>query len=608
MDIDGWLRRIGLTQYAEMFRANDIDGELLRRMTNDDLKDIGVVSFGHRKKLLEAIAELGSAPAAPPAALAMPTLIPTVVAPPPTSASVDAVGSVQRLMSPRMTLPIDRPEIIARPGRETLDPDDWSEALAISRAILDDAVAYLRDVRDRPVWKEMPPEVRASFDAPLPRKPELLAEVYREVAETVMAYPMGNVHPRFWAWYMGSSNFTGAIGDFLAAIQGSNLGGGSHAAALMDRQVVDWLKTMVGFPHSASGTLVSGGSMANIVGLAVARNVKAGVDVRELGVAAIEKSLCFYGSDQIHSCHRKAMEALGLGNQALRRIPTDRALRMDVDALRAAIAKDRADGLAPCCVIATAGSVNTGAIDDLPALAALASEEDLWLHVDGCIGALIAIAPRNAYRVAGIEKADSLALDPHKWLHAPFEAGCALVRDASAHRATFAVTPEYLQSAPRGLASGEWLHEWGLQTSRGFRALKIWMALKEHGVEKFGRLIDQDIDHAHRLSALIEAEPDLELVAPTNINIVCFRYRPSGLDSAALKELNTEIMLRLQEEGLAAVSDTTVQGRHCLRAAINNYRTRGEDLELLVRETLRLGRAIVTHGAAGRETDFQDQY
>jgi aromatic-L-amino-acid/L-tryptophan decarboxylase len=174
-----------------------------------------------------------------------------------------------------------------------------------------------------------------------------------------------------------------------------------------------------------------------------------------------------------------------------------------------------------------------------------------------------------------------------------------LVRDASAHRATFAVTPEYLQSAPRGLASGEWLHEWGLQTSRGFRALKIWMALKEHGVEKFGRLIDQDIDHAHRLSALIEAEPELELVAPTNINIVCFRYRPSGLDSAALKELNTEIMLRLQEEGLAAVSDTTVLGHHCLRAAINNHRTRGEDLELLVRETLRLGRAIATHGAAG---------
>jgi glutamate/tyrosine decarboxylase-like PLP-dependent enzyme len=486
----------------------------------------------------------------------------------------------------------------ARAGPETLDPDDWSEALAVSHGILEDAVAYLRDVRDRPVWKEMPQDVRAFFDAPPPTKPEPLAAVYREVAETVMAYPMGNVHPRFWAWYMGSSNFTGAIGDFLAAVQGSNLGGGSHAAALMDQQVVDWLKAMVGFPRSASGTLVSGGSMANIIGLAVARNVKAAVDVREFGVAAIEKPLRFYGSDQIHSCHRKAMEALGLGNRALRRVPTDRALRIDVDALRAEIVEDRSRGYAPCCVIATAGTVNTGAIDDLPALAALAHEEDLWLHVDGCIGALIAIAPQNAYRVAGVEKADSLALDPHKWLHAPFEAGCALVKDASAHRNAFAVTPEYLESTPRGLASGQWLHEWGLQTSRGFRALKIWMALKEHGVEKFGRLIDQDIDHAHRLSALIEAEPELELVAPTNINIVCFRYRPAGLDSGALKELNTEIMLRLQEAGLAAVSDTTVHGEHCLRAAINNHRTREEDLELLVCETLRLGRAIVTHGAA----------
>src|SRR6185312_5790404 len=178
--------------------------------------------------------------------------------------------------------------------------------------------------------------------------------------------------------------------------------------------------------------------------------------VRELGVAAIEKSLCFYGSDQIHSCHRKAMEALGLGNRALRRIPTDRALRMDVEALRAAIAKDRADGLAPCCVIATAGSVNTGAIDDLPALAELAKEEDLWFHVDGCIGALIAIAPRNAYRVSGIERADSVALDPHKWLHTPFEAGCALVRDASAHYNPFAVSSEYQQTASRGAATGKW--------------------------------------------------------------------------------------------------------------------------------------------------------
>ncbi|MGX5839576.1 pyridoxal phosphate-dependent decarboxylase family protein [Mesorhizobium sp. ArgA1] len=477
---------------------------------------------------------------------------------------------------------------------ETLDPSDWADVQILSHRIVDDAVAYLRDVRERPVWQEMPGDVRDFFTGSLPQLPTPLADIYGDVVDKVMPYPMGNIHPRFWAWYMGSSNFTGALGDFLAAIQGSNLGGGNHAAALMDSQVVDWCKQMTGMPASASGTLVSGGSMANIIGLTVARNTKAGIDVREHGVAAIEKPLRFYGSDQIHSCHRKGMEALGLGNRALRRIASDASLRIDIRALRAAIAEDRAAGFKPACIIGNAGTVNTGAIDDLRALAKLAHEEDMWFHVDGCIGALIAIAPENAHRVGGLEWADSIALDPHKWLHAPFEAGCALVRDASAHRTTFAVTPEYLESTPRGLASGQWLHDYGLQTSRGFKALKVWMALREHGVEKFGRLIDQNIAQGHYLSSLIEAEPALELAAPTSINIVCFRYRAERLDGERAKALNTEIMLRLQEDGIAAISDTTVQGRHCLRVAINNHRTRREDLDLLVAEMVRLGNEIAS--------------
>lgn len=476
-------------------------------------------------------------------------------------------------------------------AEETLDPLDWAEMQALSHRVVDDAVDYLRDVRDRPVWREMPAEVRGGFAAPLPRFPSPLADVYDEVSRTVMSYPMGNIHPRFWSWYMGSGNFAGALGDFLAAIQGSNLGGGNHAAALMDSQVVNWCKQMLGFPASASGTLVSGGSMANIVGLTVARNVKADIDVREHGVAAIERPLRFYGSDQLHSCHRKAMEALGLGNAALRRIPTDTSLQIDIAALRTAISQDRAAGFKPACVIGNAGTVNTGAIDHLRTLAELAHEEGLWFHVDGCIGALIAIAPENGHRVAGIDRADSIALDPHKWLHAPFEVGCALVRDAAAHRRTFAVTPEYLESTPRGLASGEWLHDYGLQTTRGFRALKVWMALKQHGVEKFGRLIDQNIAQATYLAGIIEAEPLLELAMPPAINIVCFRYQP-GLAGERLKALNTEIMLRLQEEGIAALSDTTVHGQHWLRVAIANHRTRRGDLDLLVREMVRLGGEI----------------
>lgn len=485
--------------------------------------------------------------------------------------------------------------------RETLDPKDWEPVRDLARRIVDDAVDYTRDVRERPVWRSMPPEVRARFQRPLPQAGRPLEEVYDDLARNMLPYPMGNIHPRFWMWYMGSSNFTGALGDFLAAILGSNLGGGDHAAAEIDKQVVSWLKEMIGYPAEASGTLVSGGSVANLIGLTVARNRMSGIDLRELGVGALKAPMRFYGSEQLHSCHRIAMEAMGLGNRALRRVPTDKSCRMDISELRAAIAEDRAAGVSPACVIATVGTVNTGAIDDLEAIADLCGEHGLWLHVDGCIGALLAVAPEGKALVRGIARADSIALDPHKWLHAPFEVGCALVRDADAQLGSFSVTPEYLENTPRGIASGTWLHDFGLQTSRGFRALKVWMALEQHGVAKFGRLIDQDLAHARYLTARIEATPDLAICFPTSINIVCFRYDPGGLPEIALKRLNTEIMLRMQEAGVAAVSDTTVQGRHCLRAALNNHRTTRTDLDLLVEEVVRQGRMILLEEAAGLE-------
>ncbi len=493
--------------------------------------------------------------------------------------------------SPRQSVgAYTQPELLAT--LETLDPPDWSSVSALAHRIIDDAVGHLGRVRERPVWQPLPEEIEALYQAPVPDRPTPLEDVYRQVKDTVLAYPMGNIHPRFWSWYMGSGNFTGALGDFLAAIQGSNLGGGRHAAALVDQQVVGWLRDIIGFPKAASGTLVSGGSVANLVGLTVARNAMAGIDLREEGVAALKEPMRFYASDQVHSCHRKAVETLGLGNKALRRIPTDSRYRIDLEALRAAIAEDRARGFRPACVIGTAGTVNSGAVDDLTALAGIAAEENLWFHVDGCIGALLSIAPENAWRVKGIERADSVALDPHKWLHAPFEVGCALVRDRAKHRETFAVSPEFLQGMPRGIASGQWLHEFGFQTSRGFVALKVWMALMEHGIAKFARLIDQNVAQAAFLADLVRSNPPLELIVEPEINIVCFRYAPEGLNEERLKETNLEIMLRLQETGVAALSDTTIRGKHCLRAAICNHRTRPDDLNLLISEVLRIGSEI----------------
>jgi aromatic-L-amino-acid/L-tryptophan decarboxylase len=474
-------------------------------------------------------------------------------------------------------------------GEETLDPDDWNTARTAAHRIVDDAVEHLSHVRARPVWREMPDHVRAAFLTPVPDQPTSLDEVYGELTENLMPYPMGNVHPRFWGWYMGAGNFTGALADFLAAIDGSNLGGGNTAAAQLDRQTVNWLKEMMGFPANSSGTLTSGGSMANMAGLTVARNAMAGVDVRAEGVTNLPQPLRFYASDQVHSCHQKAMETLGLGSRALVHVASDADFRMDIAALEKAITEDRAAGMRPACVIATAGTTNTGSIDDLKAVGELCRRERLWFHIDGCIGALIRIAPGHRHLVDGIEDADSLALDPHKWLHAPFEAGCALVRDAKLHYATFSLHPEYLEEKPRGVAAGEYLFDYGFELSRGFKALKIWMGLKEHGTEKFGRLIDQNIAQGAYLTELIAAAPSLELMAPTAINIVCFRYRIEGADEAAHEALNTEIMLRLQEAGTAVMTDTTIRGRHCLRAAINNHRTKREDLDLLVREVARLG-------------------
>lgn len=474
----------------------------------------------------------------------------------------------------------------ARPAagaEETLDPEDWDAARVLVRDTATRAVDHLRDLRERPVWRDMPPAIRARLATPAPRGPMPLAEVVDEVFDIAMAYPMGNTHPRFWGWYMGAGNLAGALAEFLAAVQGSNLGGGNHAAARIDDQVVSWLIELLGYPPGASGTLVSGGSEANLIGLTVARNTMAGVDVRAEGIAAAPRPLRYYASDQVHGCHLKAMEALGLGRAALRLVPSRDDCRIDTAALRRAIARDRAAGLAPACIIGTAGTINTGAIDDLPALAAIARDEGLWFHVDGCIGALIALAPLNRGLVAGLEQADSLAMDPHKWMHAPFEAGFALVRDAAAHRAAYAQQSDYLQAMPRGLAAAPWLYELGPQTSRAFRALKIWMSLKEQGAERFGRLIDQNIAQARYLADRIAAEPGLELAAPVRINIVTFRCRmPAGATAEDQRRRQVELMLRLQDEGLAVLSDTSLKGQHCLRAAITNHRTRRSDLDLVV--------------------------
>jgi glutamate/tyrosine decarboxylase-like PLP-dependent enzyme len=475
----------------------------------------------------------------------------------------------------------------------TLDPADWNELRQLGHHMLDDMFDHLRTVRERPVWQPFPEDVKRRLAEPVPHQGRPAGEVYAQFQRDVLPYPPGNTHPRFWGWVIGTGTPLAMLADMLASGMNPQTAGIQDGARYVEERVIAWLAELMGFPANSSGLLLSGGSMANLVALAVARQAKAGFDVREQGMGDGAPSLIVYASTEAHSSVRKAVELMGMGRRQLRLIPVDAEYRIRLDALRAAIAEDRRLGRRPICVVGNAGTVNTGATDDLEALAELCRAEGLWFHVDGAFGALVVLAPALKDMVRGIEAADSVAFDLHKWGYLPFEVGCTLVRHRDVHRETFAVSPSYLGATARGPAAGGVLFaDLGLQLSRGFRALKVWMAFKTHGVDEIGRVIAQNVDHIRHLAALVDAEPSLERLAPAPLNICCFRYTAPELDAESLNAVNQEILWRLQESGVALPSHTLLDGKFAIRVANTNQRSRREDFDLLVRSVVDLGRAV----------------
>ena len=469
----------------------------------------------------------------------------------------------------------------------TLDPADWSAVRAQGHRMLEDMFDYLEHIRSRPTWQPMPDSVRAHFRKELPLAPQALDAVYDEFAQFILPYTTGNTHPGFMGWVHGGGTGIGMLAEMLAAGLNANLGGRDHAPIEVERQIAEWVRQMFGFPKGATGLFVTGTSMANLIGVLVARTAVLGKAARRSGVSEKGARLRAYTSAAAHSCVAQAMDISGLGIDSLRRIPTDSLHRMDIAALRETIAADRMAGLKPFLVVGSAGTVDIGAIDDLAAIGALCRDERLWFHVDGAYGALAVLSPELAPRVSGIETADSIAFDFHKWGQVPYDAGFILVRDGSRHRETFASPAAYLRRETRGLAAGTaWPCDFGPDLSRGFRALKTWFTLKAYGTEQLGAVIARTCALARYLERRVLAEPELELLAPAQLNIVCFRYRAGDADN-----INADIVADIHESGIAAPSTTVINGQVAIRAAFVNHRTQARDVDALIDATLGYGRA-----------------
>jgi aromatic-L-amino-acid/L-tryptophan decarboxylase len=438
---------------------------------------------------------------------------------------------------------------------------------------------HLAALANEPSRSPVPEAIRRDLmDAPAPQEgsdPETLLD---EIASKMLRYPMGNGSPRFFGWVNSPAAPLAVLADLLASGLNPSVAGGDHAATYVEHAVLRWMRRIVQFPADAGGILTSGGSVANLIGLAVMRHVKTAGRVRADGV--VPPALVVYTSSEGHSCIQKAIELLGIGHANLRRVPVDSTWRMDVAALERLIAADDLAGLIPACVVATAGTVNTGAIDPLARIEDLCRRRALWFHVDAAYGGPAALVPEIAPLYDGLGRADSVAIDPHKWMYVPVECGCAIVRDGHAMRDAFSLVPPYL----RDDATLPWFSEFGIQQSRGFKALKLWMALRHIGIEGYRRSIARDIALARSLQRRVDAAADFELMSEGPLSITCFRHRPAALrgDDAELDRANRALLDAVQNAGQVFLTGTELHGRFALRACIVNFRTKESDLDALL--------------------------
>lgn len=473
---------------------------------------------------------------------------------------------------------------------------DAEEFRVLGRQLIDRIADFLSSIPQRPVTPaESPATVRDLLRAPtpLPEHGSDAAEILNRATDLLFDHSLFNAHPRFWGYITSSAAPIGVLGDLLASAVNPNVGAWllSPMASEIEAQTIRWIAQLLHYPEQCAGLFVSGGNMANIVCFLAARYAKAGSDIRSKGTSGTQ--LRAYCSGETHTWIQKAADISGLGTEAVRWIPADSTLRFDVAALRARILDDIAAGERPFMLAAAAGTVGTGAIDPLPELAALCKELDLWFHVDGAYGGVAAVLPNAPADLAGLRQADSVAVDPHKWLYAPIEAGCALVRDPAALRGAFAYHPPYYHFGVEAIN----YFDLGPQNSRGFRALKVWLALQQVGREGYVQMISDDIRLSQALFERVKEHPELEALTQS-LSIATFRYVPADLQQSGqemqeyLNELNRELLTRLQASGDAYLSNAIVFGKYALRACIVNFNTTLKDIDALPPLVVRIGKEV----------------
>jgi glutamate/tyrosine decarboxylase-like PLP-dependent enzyme len=478
-------------------------------------------------------------------------------------------------------------------------PDlDWDPKRArdFGEQAVDLWTELLERLRQLPIRRRESREaVRDAVLRPVPEEPLPVDELVEYLREVVLEHSMYPGHPGFMAYVSGAGTVPGAAADLLAAAVNQNVGGWrlSPAATEIEQNLTRWLATEMGLPEGSGGLFTSGGAMANFIGLKVARDRALGPRAREDGVRGAPP-MRIYASEDVHDTNDRAADMLGLGHGSVRHIPTDDRYRVRVDALRSAIAEDRAAGIRPIAVIAVAGTTATGAIDPLEEIADICAERGLWFHIDGAYGAPAAMVPDLRPQFAGIERADSIAIDPHKWLYTPHSGGCILMRDMEQLHDAFRLHPSYTREDKSIAGTGEDLMEFGPQFSRGFQGLKVWVSLLAHGRAAYVRRIGHDVELARYLHRCVEERPEFEPMAPTVLSIACFRYVPSDLPGGSgrdeyLDALNERLMIELQLDGRVFPSNAVLRGRFALRACIVNFRTEAEEMDLLLDAAAELG-------------------